>query len=833
MKLRGGLLLLVILIGGLRVNAWSADSMTEDLEAKITKLVETKSWDEVAAELEPWLRSGESEIWAHVGFARALANLEREAEAAHHFDMALELMAVAGTDKGKEYRMLRDEQELVDPFSGRRRVLFKKIATKLKDCVEGLIKDGHDAQALALLERIEDTLAGTREEDVQFRETLERLRVANEEVDLDAEGSAERLDGDRPLVDYISKRYHLQCNLEEEVAHAVGDTMDDIFMSYVQIYLDGDQSRIPDAKATIRIHGSWDQMVKHYPGQQYTPGLGGWWSPSENKVTNYDTRERSGSLDEMLGTLFHEASHQFMTALSKRGGYSPAWLNEGTASFFEGAKAMQDHRVLWPDVAPSRLYNLANFLSGSPGGPTVEQVIGYDKPGSYPGEYYCFGWGLVYFFQEYEDPDTLAYVWRPYYQEYLQKVTTEGGHPRKLFDEIFLRPGNPGNFTNFADFENTFREWILKTIYPMYSGNQGRNLRRKRVDLYLAAAEKAKTRRTAGVTEKSILERALRDLDFIRTEIDREDIPDGEIIMLEADVLGRLDRDGAEAHMVQLVLDLIDDGTWDGLDDTAYEDLTDRLGKINKSYKSLSLVRNRTRSLRKDAAKLLESYLEDGTYDMRAYTFAAKAGELLRDPFLREEATRLRGEVGENGGLTGEIFAFEGTEWTRLFPKKADEFSHTSERVTIEMETGPNGMICADIEVRGEYEMRGTLLRDSELELGTIHGLVASGTTDGDWTVVGIDHNGKLKVLQCTPDRIAVKVSEIDFDGGLEEPVADGHNPEIRVHVYPSGFLDIYVDDQEMVEVELPYEMPNAAHPGIFTKTGRTVLKDMVIENYP
>jgi hypothetical protein len=833
MKLSRGLLLLTILIGGLRVNALPADSMTEELEAKITKLVETSSWDEVAAELEPWLRSGQSEIWAHVGFARALANLEREAEAAHHFDKALELMAVAGTDKGKEYRMLRDEQGLVDPFAGRRRVLFKKIATKLKDCVEGLITDGHDAQALALLERIEESLAGTSEKDIQFRDLLERLRVANEEVDLDAEGSAERLDGDRPLVDYISKRYRLQCNLEEDVAHAVGDTMDDIFMSYVQIYLDGDQSRIPDAKATIRIHGSWDQMVKYYPGQEYTPGLGGWWSPSENKVTNYDTRERSGSLDEMLGTLFHEASHQFMTALSKRGGYSPAWLNEGTASFFEGAKAMQDHRVLWPDVAQSRLYSLARFLGGSPGGPTVEEVIGYDKPGSYPGEYYCYGWGLVYFFQEFEDPKTLAYVWRPYYQEYLQKVTTEGGHPRKLFDEIFLRPGNPGNFTSFSDFENTFRDWILKTVYPMYSGNQGRNLRKKRIDNYLVAAEKAKSQRIAGVTEKSILERALRDLEFIRTEIDREDIPDGDIIMLEADVLGRLDRDGAEAHMIQIVLDLIDDGTWDGLDDNGYEDLTDRLGKINKSYRSLSLVRNRTRSLRKDAAELLTVYLDDGNYDMRAYTFAAKAAELLRDPYLREESNRLRADVGQNGGLSGSIDPLEGAKWLRIFPKMASEFTHTAKQVAIEMETGPNGMICSDIEVLGEYELRGKLIREGEMAIGTVHGLVASGTPDGDWTVVGIDHNGKLSILQCMPDRIAVKITKIDLDENLSEPLEEGHNPNIRVHVYPSGFLDIYIDDQEMIEVELPYEMPAVAHPGIFTKSGRTILRDMVIENYP
>jgi hypothetical protein len=832
MNLRGGILLLTLLIGGLRINAWPAASLMGDMETEIAELVEAESWDEITGQLEPWLGSGETAIWAHRSLGLALGKLGRAAEAAHQYDLALDLINAAGEASGKEYRAIRDELKLIDPFATRRILFFKKVSKLYRDCVERLVDDGHDAQALSLLERMEWMLESSPE-DIALKETLERLRVANEEVDLDAAGDAERLDGDRPLVDYISKRYHLMCNLEEDVAHAVGDTMDDIFSSYVQIYLDGDESRIPAEKATIRVHGSWDQMVKHYPGQEYTPGLGGWWSPSENKVTNYDTRERSGSLDEMLGTLFHEASHQFMTALSKRGGYSPAWLNEGTASFFEGAKAMQDHRVLWPDVATSRLRSLTYFLSGGQGGPTVEQVIGYDKPGSYPGEYYCFGWGLVYYFQEYEDPDSLAYVWRPYYQEYLQKVTTEGGHPRKLFDEIFLRPGNPGNFSSFNDFEVAFTDWILNTVSPMYSGNQPRNKRLQRVDRYLAAAEKAQTRRTAGVTEKSILERALRDLDFVRTEIDREDMPDGELVMMEAGVLGRLDRGGAEAHMIQLALDLSDDGVWDGLDDESYEQLTERLGKINKSYRSLSLVRNRTRSLRKTAAELLTDYVTDSDFDLRGYTFAAKAGELLRDPYLREEANRLRGSVGESGALTGSIDALDGKAWETIYRDAPKSFNHTPSKVSIETEAGANGKICTDLEVRGEYEIRGKLLREGEVSLGTFHGIVVAGTADGDWTIVGINHRGEVAVVNEIFDNGTVGTTKIDVDGGLDEPLEDGHSPMIRVHVYPEGSLEVYIDDFDVIEIELPYEMPRSSHPGIFTKTGRTGLENMVIENYP
>ncbi|MDG1499500.1 MAG: DUF1570 domain-containing protein [Planctomycetota bacterium] len=841
MNMRAGLSVLAILIGGLGASAWSADSMVEELEAKIAQLVIEESWEEITAELEPWLRLGNSERWAHIQLGQALAKLDRPAEAANHYDLALDMMVEAGEAKGKVYRGIRDELLKIDPLASRRIGLFNKVKRYYKDCAADLLADGHDAQAMGLLERADWMLSPDNEEEMELRATLERLRVADEEVDLDAAGTSERSDGDRPLIAYTSKRYILQCNLEEDVTHAVGDTMDDIFMSYVQIYLDGDESRIPAAKATIRIHGDWGQMVNHYPGMKdprELTGLGGWWSPSENKVTNFDTRDQSGSLDEMLGTLFHEASHQFMTALSSRGGHSPAWLNEGTASFFEGARAMQDHRVLWPDVAPKRLRSLKYFLSGGTGGPTVEQVIGYDKPGSYPGEYYCFGWGLVYYLQEYEDPTTLAYVWRPYYQEYLQRITTEGGHPRKLFDEIFLRPGNPGGFTTFEEFSNAWSQWILETVAPMYSGNQPRHKRSERVKKYMAAAAKAATRRTAGVTEDDILLRALRDLDFIRTQIDREDMPDGEIVVLEAEVLGRLGRGGAEANMIQLALDLSDDGMWDGLDDDGYKALTDRLGKINKSYRSLSLLRNRTRSLKKDAAKLLAEYLEMDGFELRGYTFAARAAETLRDPFLRGESSRLRSMIGD-GGLSGEVVALNGRNWESIFSAKPEQFSHTDSSVTIESEAGPHGQVCTDIEVSGKYEIRGTLIRegalteDGEAPIGRFHGIVVAGTPDGDWTVVGIDKDGEIAVMNYIFDGRSAPKSDIDVDYGLDKPLALGHNPEIVVRVDPEGSLEVFIDDLEAVEIELPYEMPRIAYPGIFTKSGRTTLSDMVIETYP
>ena len=100
----------------------------------------------------------------------------------------------------------------------------------------------------------------------------------------------------------------------------------------------------------------------------------GWWSPGENKVTCYDTRTTTTSLDWMLETLFHEASHQFMTQLESKGGSAPAWLNEGTASYFEGARLLANGTVQTNLIPESRLRGLMYMIET--GNPTLHEQLG-------------------------------------------------------------------------------------------------------------------------------------------------------------------------------------------------------------------------------------------------------------------------------------------------------------------------------------------------------------------------------------------------------------------------------------------------------------------------
>ena len=338
----------------------------------------------------------------HELLGQALLNLGRADEAAHHFEQAI---------SHAEQRRVQKVEKLLrkaDKLASRRGDFFRKVTNDLFSVGKKLYERGDAERALKTLAPLLPIAEGDRRAEILA--LIEEIRAASLAVDLDGVGSQETTPVEHELVEIESERYHVHANLEPDLAQLVADTMDDIFGSYVQIYTDGKVTGGMKRKATIRIHPNKQAMLAGWTGGSQPEG---WWSPGEWQVTCYDTRSASGSLDAMLLTLFHEASHQFMSILDKGGG-APAWLNEGTASFFEGATAMADGRVLWPDAASGRLQSL-NYMLDTGTGPTVEQVIGYSEPGSYPGEYYPFGWGLVYFMQQYEDPETLEYVFRPLY----------------------------------------------------------------------------------------------------------------------------------------------------------------------------------------------------------------------------------------------------------------------------------------------------------------------------------------------------------------------------------------------------------------------------------
>jgi hypothetical protein len=366
------------------------DDDVVDPVGRARALIEAKDWKGAVELLQDRLRrdAGDASVYEMLG--SSLLQLGRFDESAHYLDLAVRAYAIDGKDE--KSRAVLPLLRRADPLSQRRESFFKKLVDTLYDAAEDLADHGHAERALAILERL-PAAAQPGKEAAKVDALLEKVQAAFKTVHLDEQGAKQPVDGEWPLEEQESAHYRLSCHLEPDVVKRLGSVMDDIHAFYVEVYFDGDEKKARAEKPTIRVHPTKAKMLEGWSGGSAPEG---WWSPGTNEVVTFDTRSNaSRTLDDMLLTLFHEASHQFMTLLS-RGGFTPSWLNEGTASFFEGATAMADGRVLWPGPALHRLGDLCRQLR-EPDPIGAAKVVSYAGGGSYDGAYYPWGWGLVYF----------------------------------------------------------------------------------------------------------------------------------------------------------------------------------------------------------------------------------------------------------------------------------------------------------------------------------------------------------------------------------------------------------------------------------------------------
>ncbi len=782
-------------------------------------LLKSGKADEAAERLAQYLRFrvGNADVLDLHG--QALAALGRDDEAAHSFDQALAQLE----EKDRRVSAIKKRLARVDRLSRKRESVLAKITDKMLEAAEKLQKEGYGERALTILERLTPIASGKERREI--RALVEEIRAATTEVRLEAEATRERPAGGWPVYEHESEHYELECNLEPEVTERVGDVMDDIFDYYVQVYFDGKSKS--NRKVTIRIFPTLAAM-------NGPPNVAGWWSPGEWKVTCYDTRTDSGSLDAMLETLFHEASHHFMTVLAG-GGDTPSWLNEGTASFFEGATAMADRRVLWPNAAPGRLRNLNAMLSDQMEGPDFRAVISYSQPGSYPGEYYAWGWGLVYFLQQFEDPKTLEHAFRPLYAAYREQAVKTPGRPRELFEEVFLGKASPRGHETLDDFEKDWREWI-KDVYLQHFGQARRELRIERLERYVKAADKAaKKGKRADVSEQDLLLRALGHIEFVRTKVDDPDRPDPELLLAQADILERLERAGSAAPLLEEVLGMTSSGEYE-LPEKELAELEERLTHIDAKNAPLRLARARARGLSVTAKRLLDDYGEGPEpLLLRSYSFAKLAGAVLDDTeYLLPTAAALRERAVDAGLLRGALYKLtaDAGDWVTIHNNRETSWELSEDRIAIEG-VRPVGRICSAVPISGEYELRARFIREGKVRRSSFHGVVFSGTTGGDWMVIGISGaKGNLMMKRLLLAGGAVTDIPLTSRRPIP-PVKHGEKVELAVHVHPDGFLEVTLGDRDPLPFQMPLAVPATGHVGVYVKDGRNVLEDLVVEIMP
>jgi len=803
-------------------------------------------WQTCADLLIEDLKRRPGDLERHELMGRAMQALGRCDEAAHYLDLALKEHEKAA--RAEAVKALKPLLYKCDDLSDRRDKFLDKAAKLLIEAAEQLFAQGHEDRALEVLVRATPLARG----ELGARATLlrDKLAAARSELDLAKVGDSDEEsegEGDEPeaLEEYFheTEHYEIRANLEPKIVQRVGTLMEDLYNFYVQIFLDGDIAKVTIPKVSIRIHPSKDEMLTGWGGGG---GPDGWWSPGERMVHCYDTRASTGDLDWMMEVLFHEASHQFTTMLemANEGRQVPTWMNEGTASFFEGAVAMADGRVLWPRAAQKRLDVLVfQLTSGAadPNTPSVEQVLSYPGPGSYPAEYYTFGWGLAYFLQQYEDPKTFEYVFRPAFQRYRSDALTTGGNPKQLFESIFTGPQSPLQHANLNEFVEFWRQWILADVAPIHKNDEeARTRRMTRFQRYMDAAKLAATDKKARVSENELLARALGELEWVKTRIDKPDAPNGTVLLAQAEICERLKRNAAAAALYEQVLSLMEEGALrldadDKVNDKKRGDLEKRLAKLDQKNAPLRAVRARTRELQRAALPLLSDYKAKPGLDLRAYTFANLMATALSDTgTLRSSAATLRETVRKDGKLLGVVrtFASKEASWkTRLV--RQSKFDVSAGRVQLSCRGGTQAWRDTSFTAQGEHEFRLTLQGSGTVHPGSAVGVIlASHDTFGD-TLLGIDELGKPAIW-------TVKLSK---NGGTtlrrdrvltSDKVYDRSAPhELRVRVSVDGALQVHIDDQHVFDVPLAYPASEPRMLGVFVKDASVELTNAAVELFP
>ena len=798
----------------------------DDVPGRARKLLAQGDPQAAAKLLADYLRHQAGDSSSAALYGEVLLKLERRDEAAHWLAGAL----AAEERSGGSRRTVRRLEKLLgqaDPLTRTRAGMLDRAVTEFLAAAEKLEKKGQGERALELLGRIAP-IAVDPDKRREIDSAIDRIRSRDASVDLDSHGDGAE-DPTRPEVRVETPHYRLQCALEPEVVDQLAVTVEDIYSGFVDVYFGGDTRRAPKARVTIHIHATWDDMAAFYPGGAPSPGVQGWWASGSNEIHAYDARTRGGSLDDTLITLLHEGSHQFMSTFA---GATPAWINEGTACFFEGSTVMVDGRLLWPEAAESRLTSLVADLTSKPRrGPREREVIAFSGQGSYSGAYYPHGWGLVYFLQQWEDPRTLEYAYRPLYRKLIDRYSGKGSASSlRTFEEVMLGPGSPLGHTDLDAFLADWRRWLLEEVLPFYQGPQParRELRLARATRYLDAAD-GKAGREVTVPAEELLRRALGELESLRRE---SPTPDKEVLLRLADVLERLDRPRTAAAMLDQLLSEVDAGTI-AMEPEEVDELTRRMEKLDRGNWSLSTLRRKERLHARKLRGLIQRYRsEEPELALRAYTLASVASALLpEDAGLSALASELRAAVKDAGHLMGRIVPVAGkaSAWRTVFSQGPESFRVEGGAITLSS-VRPVAMIDTSVTTQGEYTLRAHLAPNGEQHLGTSRGVVVAGTPTEDWVLVGIDEDGNVglwAVRGVGRGSVGFKYLETLF---LDQPLEEGAACDLSVHVLPTGVLQIQVDEEEPVETELDSPPDGPQHVGVFTRDGGVRVEGLTLE---
>jgi len=372
------------------------------------------------------------------------------------------------------------------------------------------------------------------------------------------------------------------------------------------------------------------------------------WSGGQFTGDAVETYVTTSGFEDTVGTLFHEAAHQFVSLATNAAG----WLNEGMASFFEGCRILANGTVVMNLPATHRLFPLAERMERGwmksaddgidPADPSKEPStsptfrIVLENEYEWGPAWYEPTWGVVYFLYNYQDRVDGRFIYRAAFHEY---VNASGGKTGKsaiqTFEEVVL--GNPepvteGQSTKIAlpktvdELNDVWKQYILE-LRDRQSG------RLKDTSPYLDWARMA-LKRKASETAAEHFERALA-----------QSPSDVTVLSEFAEFLATQKQEDRAAKLLTQALATVE--TTQPVDTKKLDTLDRRLRKLDPNYQRVVDVRA---SMVEQVVALVERYLETGL-NLQAMELAYHLGTELGEPRLFSSFERAVQSEGRSNAL--------------------------------------------------------------------------------------------------------------------------------------------------------------------------------------
>ncbi|MFH0944660.1 MAG: family 16 glycoside hydrolase [Planctomycetota bacterium] len=481
------------------------------------------------------------------------------------------------------------------------------------------------------------------------------------------------------------------------------------------------------------------------------------WSGGHFTGSHVETYIGQGGFEECVGTLFHEAAHQFVGLATTASG----WLNEGLASFFEGCRILSNGTVIMNMPANHRLFPLverlkkgwmrdsADGLSGDDPNATPEtaptlQIIIENKY-SWGPPWYAPTWGFVFFLYNYQDPADGRFIYRTAFNEFINASGGRVGEGAvENFEKVVL--ANPQRPTKGLP-----RTEALRTVKTVEELNEVWK------DWLIDLADEQSGKAEA---EKPYLEWALYAIERREYDIATEHFEKGlvrtpedvDLLAQFADHLALREKNTDRAtKLILTALQIVE--AQEEADPKLLRDLEARLSKWDPKRDSLAKIHEQMWTR---AEAIVKGYLDNGL-PMMAMEVSWRLGTQLRVSSLFslfEQAARSSGksialwqlaynEEDLSGWTTGgDIWKPYGGElWSSFGPYREDSFDYNF----LTYDTITSGDFSMEVEVLAEREKNSFCgLVFGRKSAQTFHAVILHPGRNADREADRIERQGSL-----------------------------------------------------------------------------------------